>query len=174
MKRLEAVGSIVEHKTVSADETAAVIDVEAKIKNLTGLRDRLRKMLDSTTNAGFKDIVEVDRELTKAKSELDSLQTTRKALANETEKVSVAITFSARESLARPESLRRCRPPGTAGPSPCRKCRVAIVFAVWAIPWLVLFIPALWLSVKAFGKMRGEKSNRWRRRRDKRLRNFHP
>ena len=34
MERIEAVGKIVEHKTESVDETAAVIDAEAKLKNL--------------------------------------------------------------------------------------------------------------------------------------------
>ena len=38
MEQIEAVGIILEHKTESTDETAAVIDVEAKLKNLTELR----------------------------------------------------------------------------------------------------------------------------------------
>ena len=158
MKRLEAVGSILEHKTESADETAAVIDVEAKIKNLTGLRDRLRKMLGSP-NAGLRDILEVDRELSTVQSELDGLQTTRKALANETEKVSVAISFCVRKSVAEtgafaPVAAAWC----SLGHVFAESIASAVVFAVAAIPWLVLFIPALWLCVKALERCE-EKSN---------------
>ncbi len=36
------VGDIVEHRTESEDKTPTVIDVDAKIKNLTELRDRAR------------------------------------------------------------------------------------------------------------------------------------
>ena len=68
MERIEAVGKIVECKTESVDEAATVIDAEAKLKNLTELRDRLRKML-GTANAGVKDLVEVEKELSKTQAE---------------------------------------------------------------------------------------------------------
>jgi hypothetical protein len=157
MEQIEAVGVILEHKTESTDETAAVIDVEAKIKNLTELRDRLRKMLGSA-DAGVKDIVEVERELSRAQSELDSLQTTRKALANETEKVSVSISFCARKSLTRTGTFA---PIVTAwysiGDVLAGSIGAVIVFVAGAIPWLLLFIPTLWLCIKAFRKLRGKR-----------------
>ncbi len=158
MERIEAVGKIVEHKTERVDETAAVIDVEAKLKNLTELRDRLRKML-GTANANVKDIVEVERELSQTQSELDSLQTTRKALANETEKVAVNISFCASQSIAETGTFA---PIVTAwyslGHVLAESVAAAIVFVVAAIPWLVLLVPSLWLLLKVWRKLRGKRA----------------
>ena len=44
-------GRIAQHSTESEDKTAAVIDVEAKLKNQTEFRDSLRKMLTSPASA---------------------------------------------------------------------------------------------------------------------------
>jgi hypothetical protein len=157
MKRIEAVGKIVEHKTESVDETAVVIDVEAKLKNLTELRDRLRKML-GTANASVKDIVEVEQELAKTQSELDSLQAKRKALANETTKVSVSILFCARKSIAETGAFA---PVVTAwyslGHVFADSVAAAIVFVVAALPWLVLLTPGLWLLIKVWRMSRGKR-----------------
>jgi len=53
----------------------------------------------ATPNARLKDLVEVERELTRVQSELDSLATRRKLLASDTEKVRVTIAFSARPTV---------------------------------------------------------------------------
>jgi hypothetical protein len=157
MERIEAVGKIVERKTESLDKTAAVIDVEAKLKNLTELRDRLRKML-GTANASVKEIVEVEQELCKTQSELDALQATRKALANETEKVSVNISFCASKSIAETGTFA---PVVTAWYSLGRvfadNVAAAVVFAVGAIPWLVLLIPGFWLLIRLWRMLRGKR-----------------
>jgi hypothetical protein len=157
MERIRAVGKIVEHKTESVDETAAVIDVDAKLKNLTELRDRLRKMLGAA-NASVKDIVEVEQELSKTQSELDSLQGKRKALANETEKVSVSISFCASKSIAETGTFA---PVVAAWYSLGRvladSVAAAIVFVVAAIPWLVLLTPSLWLLIKVWRMLRGKR-----------------
>ena len=60
MERIEAVGKIVEHKTESVDETAAVIDVEAKLRDTSRTARSSAEML-GTANAGVKDIVEYVR-----------------------------------------------------------------------------------------------------------------
>jgi hypothetical protein len=157
MERIKSVGRIVEHKTESVDETAAVIDVEAKLKNLTELRDRLRKML-GTANASVKDIVEVEQELAKTQSELDSLQGKRKALANETQKVSVHISFSASKSIAETGTFA----PVVAawyslGHVFADSVAAAVVFVVAAVPWLVLLPPSLWLLIKLWRMLRGKR-----------------
>jgi len=157
MERIEAVGKIIEHKTESVDETAAVIDVEAKLKNLTELRDRLRKML-GTANASVKDIVEVEQELAKTQSELDSLQSTRKVLANETEKVSVSISFCASKSIAETGTFASVVTAWySLGHVFADSVATAIVFVVAAIPWLVLLTPSLWLLIKVWRMLRGKR-----------------
>jgi len=41
----EKQGNVVQHTTESEDKTSAVVDSEAKLKNLTTFRDSLRAML---------------------------------------------------------------------------------------------------------------------------------
>ena len=157
-EQLGKVAVILEHRTESEDKTSTVIDVEAKLKNLTELRDRLRQMLASP-NGSLKDIVEVERELSRAQSELDSLQMRRKALANETEKVSVDIAFRSRKSVAETGTFA---PISTAWHEACHvlaeSIAFAITFVVAIVPWLVLFIPTLWLFIKGFKKLRGKRT----------------
>ncbi len=157
-EQIGKVGKILEHRTESEDKTSTVIDVEAKLRNLTELRDRLRQMLASPKGS-LKDIVEVERELSRAQSELDSLQMRRKALANETEKVSVDVSFRSRKSVAETGAFA---PISTAwreaGHVLAESIAFAITFVVAIVPWLVLFIPTLWILAKGFKKLRGKRA----------------
>src|SRR5215510_10790285 len=85
-------GKIAQHTTEREDKTTAVIDTEAKLKNLTSFRDNLRGMLNRPS-ATVKDLVEIQQQLTETQSELDSETAQRKILANETEKIAVEISF---------------------------------------------------------------------------------
>jgi len=154
---LGKVGTVLEHGTKSADLTDTVIDVEAKIKNLIELRDRLRKMLASRPGA-LKDVIEVERELFRVQSELDSLQMRRKVLANETEKVSVDISFLPCKSVAKT---------GTFAPIVsawyesihilAKSIAIAITLVVAIVPWLVLFAPILWIVIRVIKRLRDKR-----------------
>ncbi|HZJ69471.1 MAG TPA: DUF4349 domain-containing protein, partial [Planctomycetota bacterium] len=98
LERLGGLGTIGRHGTAAEDKTAEVVDVEARLKNMAEFRDSLRKLM-ATPNARLKDLVEVERELTRVQSELDSLATRRKVLANDTEKVRVSVAFAARPAV---------------------------------------------------------------------------
>ena len=89
-------GEVLQHHRSSEDKTDAVIDAEARIKNLTEFRDNLRAML-SDKSAKFKDLIEVQRELVNTQSELDGIQGVRKVLAQETELVAINIDFTAKQ-----------------------------------------------------------------------------
>src|SRR6267154_669750 len=89
-------GKISQHATESEDKTAAVVDVEAKIKNQTDFRDSLRKML-AKPGVSVADLLQIQEKLAEAQAELDSEATQRKILANETEKVYVEIAFRAEQ-----------------------------------------------------------------------------
>src|SRR5215510_11522153 len=92
-------GKIAQHTTEREDKTTAVIDTEAKLKNLTSFRDNLRAMLGKPS-ATVKDLVEIQQQLTETQSELDSETAQRKILANETEKIAVKISFRVEWSSA--------------------------------------------------------------------------
>jgi len=98
LERLGGLGRIGRHGTAAEDKTAEVVDVEARLKNMAEFRDNLRKLM-ATPGARLKDLIEVERELTRVQSELDSLATRRKVLAGETEKVRVTVAFSARPAV---------------------------------------------------------------------------
>ena len=98
LERLGGLGAIGRHSTAAEDKTAEVVDVDARLKNMAEFRDNLRKLM-ATPNARLKDLIEVERELTRVQSELDSLAIRRKVLANDTEKVRVAVAFSARPAV---------------------------------------------------------------------------
>ena len=62
----------------SEDVTDTLIDLEARVKNLRALRDRLRSYLEKAAN--LPEILDVERELARVPSELESLETRLKLL----------------------------------------------------------------------------------------------
>ncbi len=153
LDHINKVGDVVTQNTESEDKTTTVIDVEAKIKNLTELRNRLRTILTTRTGS-LKEVVEVERELSRAQAELDSLVASRKALANETEKVAVTIDFRPKPSIAETGAFAPIvsawnRMGGVFASS----IAAVVTFIVAAVPWLVLIIPAIWLLPKLFRRL---------------------
>lgn len=98
LSRVTALGSVGQHARSADDQTDAVLDTEARLQNMTAFRDRLRALL-ATPGARLKDVIEVERELVRVQSELDSLASRRKALAQQTEMVHVSINFQAQPSV---------------------------------------------------------------------------
>lgn len=148
---LGSAATIVMHATESEDKTGTVIDVDAKLKSLTGFRDNLR-LMQGKSSATIKELVEIQRELSNVQSELDALLTKRKVLANETEKVAVDITFRSRESA------------GVLAPLASTFEELALTFfqsvaalvtvVVTALPWLLLAWPAYWAGKKLVRRFR--------------------
>ncbi len=69
-------------KTISTqDITDEMIDIDAKIKNLTALRDRFRDLLTRATK--ISEIIEVERELNRVQTELDSIEGRYNALKSQ-------------------------------------------------------------------------------------------
>lgn len=153
IEHIQKVGKVVSQTTESEDKTATVIDVEAKIKNTTELRNRLRSILTTRTGS-LKDVVEVERELSKAQSELDSLGARRKALANETDKIAVTIDFRPEPSIAETGALA---PVASAwhqmGRVFAESIGAVLTFIVAVIPWLILIIPGVWFLPRLFRKV---------------------
>lgn len=142
LDRLGGLGSVGRHSTTADDRTDEVIDTEAKQKNMAEFRDSLRRML-ATPGARLKDLVEVERELTRVQSDLDSLATRRKTLANDTDKVRVAVTFGAAPSVLEtgmwaPVKQAVLR----AGHVLARSLATLIEVAIALLPWLVVLVAA--------------------------------
>lgn len=147
-------GEVLQHHRESEDKTNAVIDADARIKNLTEFRDNLRTMLNDKS-AKFKDLIEVQRELVNTQSELDSIQSVRKVLALETELVAVNIDFTAKQGITEQgffspvaQALKN------AGGDMMHSVASIITFMVVILPWLLLGIPALMLVRKLWTKLK--------------------
>ena len=101
-------GEVLQHGRDSEDKTNQVVDTDARIKNLTELRDRLRMML-TDKSAKFKDIIDVERELANTQSQLDSMLSMRKILSQETDLVAVNINFTPHRALLSKVFLHQSR-----------------------------------------------------------------
>ena len=150
---LQKLGKIAQHTTDREDKTAVVIDTEAKIKNLTSLRDNLRSML-AKPSATVKDLVEIQKQLSDTQAELDSETTQRKVLANETEKVAVDISFRVEHAANGGTWSEITDAFGDSGAVFAESTAALVTFIVAIIPWLILIIPAIWLIVRAWRKFR--------------------
>ena len=138
-------GEVMQHGRDSEDKTNQVVDADARISNLTNLRDRLRLMLSDKT-AKFKDIIEVERELANTQSELDSMTSVRKILALETDLVAVNIDFTAAQGITEQGFFAPVlRAFQSAGQVFMESIATVITFLMAAIPWLLIGIPIVWL-----------------------------
>lgn len=147
-------GEILQHHRNSEDKTDAVIDTEARIKNLTDLRDRLRVMLQDKS-AKFRDVIEIERELANTQAQLDSLQGMRKALALETELVAVNIDFTAAQSITEKGFFAPvAQALNNAGRIMMESLANVITFIMTALPWLIFGIPIILLVRKFWTRIK--------------------
>jgi hypothetical protein len=146
LKQVSALGSVGQHSKTAEDRTDEVIDTEARLKNMSEFRDNLRRLM-ATQGAKLKDLIDVERELVRVQSELDSLASRRKALANLTDKVHVTLSFSARPSVLEAgvwspvsEAVRG------AGRMLAQSVAGLISFVVAVLPWALLLMVCAWMA----------------------------
>jgi len=150
-------GEVLQHHRDTEDKTDAVVDADARIKNLIEFRDSLRAMLGDKS-AKFKDLIEVQRELVNTQSQLDSLNGIRKLLAQETEMVAVNIDFSAEQSIAEQSFFAPvAQALDNAGRIMMESIAAIIMFLMTILPWLIFGIPMIILARKIWHKIRNKK-----------------
>jgi hypothetical protein len=151
---LASSGEITQHARESEDKTNQVVDADARIKNLTEFRDQLRVML-SDKSAKFKDLIEVQRELVNTQSELDSITSMRKILAQETELVAVNINFTAAQGITEQGFFAPvARALKDAGRVMMESFAAVITFIMNALPWLLIGVPIFFLVRKYWVKIK--------------------
>lgn len=96
-----ALGELQKRHRDSRDVTAEYYDTEARIKNKRIEETRLLKHLEDSTGA-LKDILEVERELTRVRGEVEQLQGQLQLLANLSSLTTVTITLAERERTVPP------------------------------------------------------------------------
>ena len=154
LSSIEKLGKILQHATEREDKMTAVVDAEAKIKNLTAFRDNLRAMLVKPA-ATVKDLIEIEKQLADTQAELDSETSQRKALANETEKISVEISFRVETPSGNAGALTQIKNALLASGSILADSTASLITTIVAIiPWLILILPLGWLLAKLWRKLR--------------------
>ena len=149
-------GEVMQHGRDSEDKTNQVVDADARIKNLTELRDRLRVML-TDKSAKFKDLIEVETQLANTQSELDSFTSMRKALSLETDLVAVNIDFTAAQGITEQGFfVPVARALKDAGHVMMESFGSVITFVMSAIPWLLIGIPLILLVRKFWQKLKAK------------------
>ena len=147
-------GEVMQHGRDSEDKTSQVVDTDARIKNLSELRDRLRLMLTDKA-AKFKDIIDVERELANTQSQLDALNSMRKILSQETDLVAVNIDFVATQGITEQGFFAPvARALKDAGRVMMESFGSVITFVMSAIPWLLIGIPLIWLVRRVWMKIK--------------------
>lgn len=149
-------GEITQHGRASEDKTNQVVDADARIKNLTQFRDQLRVML-ADKSAKFKDLIEVQRELVNTQSELDSMNSLRKILSQETDLVAVDINFTAAQGITEQGFFAPvARALKDASRVMMESFGTVITFLMAAIPWLLIGLPMLLLARQYWAKIKAK------------------
>jgi hypothetical protein len=153
-----------ERRVEREDKTLQVVDVEARLKNLGELRDRLRALLANRGGA-LKDILETERELARVQGELDAMAAQRKALANETEKILLYADYRPEPSIGETGAMQPLFEAWRgAGRAFAESLGAALLFVVQALPWLVIVVPIFWGAWKGLKRIaawwRGRRSGK--------------
>lgn len=132
-------GEIIERRTEAEDKTDRVVDTEARITNLVELRERLRKLLKSES-AKVKDLIEVERELSRVQTELDTAQGMRKLLGDETARVTVSIELRAKREFSESSAFASLKNSLLrSGHTLAESAAALVTFAVAILPWALAF-----------------------------------
>lgn len=146
-------GRIISQSTNAEDLTRQMVDTEARLRAQTALRDRLQQLLRERPGR-LSDLLEVERELARVQSEIDSVQSTLAVM-----RTRVAMSELSLQYHSSP------RPVGSDTFEPLRQAFagfLGIVVAGFAaiitiiaglIPVAVVAVPLVWLAL------------RWRKRR---------
>lgn len=152
LARVTALGRVGRHIRSAEDKTDEVIDTEARIKNLSEFRDHLRRLM-ATPGARLKDLIEVERELVRVQTEIDSLASRRQALAGQTGKVHVQLAITPRPAVLAQGMWAPVRHAVVgSGHLLARSVAAVIELGVTALPWGLIAAAALLVL------------RRWRRR----------
>ncbi|WP_157778402.1 DUF4349 domain-containing protein [Massilia violaceinigra] len=139
-------GKLRQHQRESEDLTSEVIDVEARIANLTALKTRILELL-AKRSGNLEEVLAAEKQLSAIQAELDSIQGKRKALAGQTETTRVEVTLVP-QSLAAAGSWAApvVEAAGESGRVLMSSLATLITVTVAVLPWLLVGLPLfLWL-----------------------------
>jgi len=141
-------GEVKSHQVSAEDKTYQYVSTTEGIKNQEALRDRLRALLNDSRAKTIPEILEVERELARVQTQIDTQTTQKKIIERTTNKATVMVNYTVPyqavemryESLS--HSLR------TAWRGLIQNIGEVIMFFGQIIPWLPVIFLFYWLMVR--------------------------
>ena len=135
----------------SEDLTRQYLDTDARLAAQTALRNRLQSLLE-TRDAELANLLAVEQELARVQAQIESATTALEVLRK---RVSMSeVTFDYRTKGA----FERGNPVGDAfanfGHNVGAAFAAIVVLVSYLLPWLVIGIPLVWLTLRAIGRVR--------------------
>lgn len=142
----EGDGKLKQHTVSTDDKTSAFIDTEAKLKNLEALKERLLKMLDSDKVENVSQLLEVEKELSRVETQLDSTKGRLRHLLSITGMATVQVNYNvySYEQQFEAQSLKYSM--RKSWQSFQNSISKVIIFTGAIVPWIPVFLIGLWLT----------------------------
>lgn len=97
LDEIAALGNEEARSVSSQDVTEQYIDSEARLKNSTALRDRLKALLNQARDV--KDVLEIEKELARVQADIDSLEGRLKKLKGQVDLAQLDLTLKRKKIL---------------------------------------------------------------------------
>jgi len=146
---LKQLGEIQQDSRDAQDVSEAYADLESRLRNKHSTEQRLLGHLDKTQE--LKDTLEVERELSRVRGEVEQLQGQLDLLKNKTDLATVILTVYERLSAPMTSTsfgtqIRRTIQ--SSSESLCAFLRFLALFSAAIVPWLTIVIPIGWIVWK--------------------------
>jgi uncharacterized protein DUF4349 len=150
MADLERLGELQRSSRDAQDVTEAYTDLEARLRNKQSSEQRLLSHLEKTGD--LKDTLEVERELSRVRGEVEQLQGQLNLLENKTDLATIIITLQERIGYTPTTTPTFTTQASRTFDSSWQALRIFLcwlaLFIVGAVPWLCMVAPvlgAVWL-----------------------------
>jgi hypothetical protein len=146
----EGEGELKSHAISATDKTLQYVDNESKLKNQLALRERLLALLDSYKAKKIKDLLEIERELARVQSQIDSLTGQKRSLERVTAKATVSVNYTIPPKAVEIEYHDISNSFRYAWNGFLHSVSEVIAFVLKALPWIPVWFVGGWLLVKVF------------------------
>jgi len=150
LEKLRALGQVESESQSSEEVTDEYVDLQARLKNLELAEQELQELLKTRQETGkTEDILEVYRELTNIRGQIEQIKGRMQYLENMTALATINLTLTP-DALAQPVVIGGWQPQGTVRDA-VRTLIKTVQFLVDASIWIVIYIiPTLILLAAPF------------------------
>jgi len=143
---ITAENGVLKDSGVSAEDlTRSILDTDARLNALRTLRSRLQKLLE-TKNADLKDLLALEREISRVQGQLESTTSQLKVLRKRVSMSVVDINYQSKPVAVSRDTVS---PIGRALKAFFGNISQGIASVInviaYILPWLILIIPGFWL-----------------------------